>query len=104
MHCSMARTWLQGRAPQRVHRRPCFSGGCQPTLEEAFTGHFDDHHRFLLVRMLGRIDAIDADIADVDAVIEVHLALSIGRPNDSMRSLGSGRSRPRSSPPRSAST
>jgi hypothetical protein len=24
-------------------------------LEEAFTGHFDDHHRFLLARMLGRI-------------------------------------------------
>jgi len=34
-------------------------------LEEAFTGHFDDHHRFLLVRMPGRIDTIDADIAGV---------------------------------------
>jgi transposase len=43
-------------------------------LEEAFTGHFDDHHRFLLTRMLGRIDAIDADIAAVDAQIEVQLA------------------------------
>lgn len=35
-------------------------------LEEAFTGRFDDHHRFLLVRMLARIDGIDADIAAVD--------------------------------------
>jgi transposase len=47
-------------------------------LEEAFAGlrvgTFDDHHRFLLDRMLARIDAIDADIAVVDAQIEVHLA------------------------------
>ena len=43
-------------------------------LEEAFTGHFDDHHRFLLARMLGRVDAIDVDIAALDAQIEVHLA------------------------------
>jgi transposase len=43
-------------------------------LEEAFDGHFDDHHRFLLARMLDRIDATDADIAAVDAQIEVQLA------------------------------
>jgi transposase len=47
-------------------------------LEEAFAGlpagGFDDHHRFLLGRMLGRIDAIDADIAVLDAQIEAHLA------------------------------
>ncbi|MDQ6741274.1 MAG: IS110 family transposase [Actinomycetota bacterium] len=43
-------------------------------LEEAFTGHFDDHHRFLLERMLARIDGIDADIAAVDAQIEAQLA------------------------------
>ncbi|WP_240484265.1 IS110 family transposase [Pseudarthrobacter sulfonivorans] len=43
-------------------------------LEEAFTGHFDDHHRFLLSRMLARIDGIDADIAAVDEQIEVQLA------------------------------
>jgi transposase len=43
-------------------------------LEEAFTGHFDDHHRFLLARMLGRIDGIEADIAAVDEQIEVQLA------------------------------
>ncbi len=43
-------------------------------LEEAFNGHFDDHHAFLLTRMLGRIDAINADIAAVDTQIEVYLA------------------------------
>lgn len=43
-------------------------------LEEAFTGHFDDHHRFLLSRMLARIDGIDADIAAVDEQIEAQLA------------------------------
>jgi transposase len=41
---------------------------------EAFTGHFNDHHRFLLSRMLARIDGIDADIAVLDAQIEAHLA------------------------------
>ena len=30
-----------------------------PQLEEAFIGHFDDHHAFLLAPMLARIDAID---------------------------------------------
>lgn len=39
-------------------------------LEEAFTGHFTDHHAFLLKTMLGRIDAIDADIAAVDRRLE----------------------------------
>jgi transposase len=43
-------------------------------LEEAFNGHFDEHHAFLLTRMLGRIDAITADIAALDAQIEVQLA------------------------------
>jgi transposase len=43
-------------------------------LEDAFNGHFDHHHRFLLARMLGRIDSIDADIAAVDEQIEAHLA------------------------------
>jgi transposase len=43
-------------------------------LEDAFNGHFDDHHRFLLARMLGRIDSIDADIGAVDEQIEAHLA------------------------------
>ena len=31
-----------------------------PMLEEAFTGRFDAHHAFLLNRMLGRVDAINA--------------------------------------------
>lgn len=46
-------------------------------LQEAFAGlplgTFDDHHRFLLSRMLARVDRSDADIADVDTQIEAHL-------------------------------
>jgi transposase len=38
-------------------------------LEEAFTGHFTDHHAFLLAKMLARVDAIDADIGELDAKI-----------------------------------
>jgi transposase len=49
-----------------------------PQLEEAFAGlrlgTFDDHHRFLLARMLARVDAVDADIAAVDTQIGQHLA------------------------------
>ena len=49
-----------------------------PQLEEAFAGlrlgTFDDHHRFLLARMLARVDATDADIAAVDTQIGQHLA------------------------------
>jgi transposase len=45
-----------------------------PQLEEAFVGYFTDHHRFLLAKMLARIDAIDADIADLDTKIEAQLA------------------------------
>jgi transposase len=43
-------------------------------LEEAFVGHFTDHHAFLLAKMLARVDAIEADIAEVDARIEDHIA------------------------------
>jgi transposase len=43
-------------------------------LEQAFDGHFADHHRFLLARMLSRIEGLDADIAAVDAQIEAQLA------------------------------
>src|SRR6266508_2521501 len=39
-------------------------------LEEAFTGHFSDHHGFLLATMLGRIDQASADIAELEAKIE----------------------------------
>ena len=47
-------------------------------LEEAFAGlrlgTFDAHHRFLLARMLDRIDAVDADIVALDTQIEAMLA------------------------------
>jgi transposase len=43
-------------------------------LEQAFDGHFADHHRFLLSRMLARIEGLDADITAVDAQIDVQLA------------------------------
>ena len=43
-------------------------------LEEAFNGHFDGHHRFLLAQMLNRIDGIDADIAALDTQIDAQLA------------------------------
>jgi transposase len=43
-------------------------------LEEAFTGRFDDHHAFLLAKMLARIDAIDTDIADLDTKIGEQIA------------------------------
>ena len=49
--------------------------GCGPkitALEEAFTGHFTDHHAFLLAKMLARVDGINADIAELDARIEEH--------------------------------
>jgi len=38
-------------------------------LEEAFVGHFTDHHAFLLRTMLARIDETGADIAAVEAKI-----------------------------------
>ena len=47
-------------------------------LEDAFNGHFDAHHAFLLTRMLHRIDGIDADIAAVDAQIEAYLSFARG--------------------------
>jgi transposase len=43
-------------------------------LEQAFDGHFADHHGFLLSRMSPRIKALDADIAAVDAKIVAQLA------------------------------
>jgi transposase len=39
-------------------------------LQEAFTGHFSDHHGFLLAKMLARVDALDADIAELDRKLE----------------------------------
>ena len=43
-------------------------------LEEAFTGHFSDHHGFLLATMLSRIDQASADIAELDRKIEAEIA------------------------------
>ncbi len=43
-------------------------------LEEAFIGHFTDHHAFLLTKMLARIDQLDADIADVEDRISDQIA------------------------------
>ena len=45
-----------------------------PALEEAFVGYFTDHHRFLLTKMLARIDQLSADITDLDTQIEADLA------------------------------
>ena len=39
-------------------------------LEEAFTGHFSDHHGFLLAKTLARVEALDADIAELDGKLE----------------------------------
>ena len=45
-----------------------------PQLEESFVGRFTAHHGFLLAKMLARVDAINTDIAEVDARIEAHVA------------------------------
>ena len=45
-----------------------------PALQEAFTGHFTDHHAFLLDKMLARAGGISADIAELDARIEEMIA------------------------------
>jgi transposase len=54
-------------------------------LEEAFTGHFSDHHGFLLAKMLARVDALDADIAELDGKLEeliVPFAQAVERPDE----------------------
>ncbi len=43
-------------------------------LEEAFVGHFTDHHAFLLTQMLTRIDALGADITGLDTRIQAEIA------------------------------
>ena len=45
-----------------------------PLLEEAFVGHFTNHHRFLLRTMLARIDEASADIAAIESQIEELIA------------------------------
>jgi transposase len=43
-------------------------------LVEALTGRFNDHHAFLLAKMLAQVDKINADIADIDTRIETEVA------------------------------
>jgi transposase len=43
-------------------------------LEEAFVGHFTHHHAFLLATMLGRVDQLSSDIAELEAKIEEEIA------------------------------
>ena len=78
------------------------------SAEEAFAGlrlgTFDDHHRFLLARMLALVNAVDLDIAAVDTQIGQHLTpfAEASARLDEIPVIG--RPRPRSSSPRSAST
>jgi transposase len=44
------------------------------SLEEAFTGYFTDHHSYLLAKMLAHIDALNADIAELEDHIEEMVA------------------------------
>ena len=43
-------------------------------LEEALTGHFDDHHAFICQMMLARIDGLSAQIEILDAKVEQMIA------------------------------
>lgn len=45
-------------------------------LREAFIGRFNNHHAFLLTKMLARIDQLGADIADVEERISDQIAPS----------------------------
>jgi transposase len=45
-----------------------------PALQEALTGRFTEHHAFLAGKMLTWVDAIDADIAELDARIGAMIA------------------------------
>ena len=65
-------------------------------LEEALTGHFDDHHGFLCQLMLERIDAATTKIDQVTAQIDRVVAPLPATPSGWMRSPGSGWSPPRS--------
>ena len=66
---------VAGSATRRCWRSwPGAAWGQDHALEEAFTGHFTDHHAFLLGSMLRRVDAISADIAALDARIAAQAA------------------------------
>ena len=62
--------------------------GKRGRLRDAFTGHFTEHHAFLLQTMLARIDQASADIAALEAHIEAEIALFRRRSTSSMRSPG----------------
>jgi transposase len=61
-------------------------------LEEAFTGFFTDQHAFLLAKMLARVDALDADLADLDAKLAELIAPFTDAVERLMRSPGSASS------------
>ena len=62
-------------------------------LEEALTGHFEDHHGFLLQAMLDHIDALTAQIDNLGA-------RDRGGDRPFLRARGSGWMRsPESAPP-----
>src|SRR3954453_12918658 len=71
----MLRALIAGRsAPEEVAG---LAGGQlrrkRAELIEALTGGVEEHHRFLLAMQLGRIEAIEADIAALDARIAERL-------------------------------
>src|SRR6185312_117678 len=75
-HLRGLRTADDGRTGRRAHRpegaRSAGRGRLaakREALQEAFTGHFTGHHALLLGKMLARIDALDADIAELEAAI-----------------------------------
>lgn len=43
-------------------------------LQQAFQGRFTEHHAYLLTMMLARVDALDLDIATLDARIDAQVA------------------------------
>jgi transposase len=45
-----------------------------PQLEEAFVGHFEDHHGFLLTQMLDRIDGLQEAITRLEERIDADIA------------------------------
>jgi transposase len=52
----------RGRLRAKIHQ-----------LREALTGHFEEHHALLCAKMLDRIDAITADIAELSTAIEAQI-------------------------------
>jgi transposase len=79
LHGVSGRQMLQALiAGQRDPTLAELAHGCMrrkiPQLRQALTGHFDDHHAFICATMLRRIDALTADIAELDAKIETMIA------------------------------